>query len=354
MSTLDDRERMLAADPGGMSGHMEDFAAQLRTAVGMGKDTQLRVSGDGVSAVALIGMGGSAIGGEMAAGYLSGSLSVPLSVVRDYTLPAYVGPSTLVYVSSYSGNTEETLSAYAEARERGATIVCSTTGGEVARIAAQEGHDVVRVPTGYPPRAALGFSLVPLLFVLARLGLAPDPSRDIEDAIKTVGNGVRRFGLDVPTAENEAKELAAWFFKHVPVVYGAVPGTSVVANRWCGQLSENSKVVAHGNELPEMNHNEIVGWSGSRPLGGSGRVVFLRDTDDHPRVARRMDITKRTVEAAGAEARDVTSSGGTLLARLMSLVQLGDFTSFYLAVLCGVDPTPVAPIDALKKELADL
>jgi glucose/mannose-6-phosphate isomerase len=333
---------------------MESFAAQLRTSVGMGKDTPISVGGEGVSAVAVVGMGGSAIGGEMAAGYLSGSGTVPLSVVRDYSLPAYVGPGTLVYVSSYSGNTEETLSAYAEARQRGAVIVCSTTGGEVARIAAEEGHDVVRVPEGLPPRAALGFSLVPLLFVLARLGLAPDPSADVEEAIAVVEDGVTRLGLDVPAAGNEAKELAVWFFGHVPVVYGAVPGTSVVANRWCGQFSENSKVVAHRNELPEMNHNEIVGWSGVDPMGGNARVVFLRDADDHERVTRRMDITRGTVEAAGAEVRDVTSRGRTRLARLMSLVQLGDFTSFYLAVLCGVDPTPVAPIDALKKELADL
>jgi glucose/mannose-6-phosphate isomerase len=353
MSILDDRERILAGDPGGMSGHMESFASQLRTAVGMGKETPLGVTGEGVRAVAVVGMGGSAIGGEMAAGYLAGSLSVPISVVRDYSLPAYVGPGTLVYVSSYSGNTEETLSAYSEARQRGATIVCSTTGGEVARIAAEEGHDVVQVPAGYPPRAALGFSLVPLLFVLARLGLAPDPSQDVDDATAVIEDGVGRLGLGVPTAGNEAKELASWFFEHVPVVYGSVPGTSVVANRWCGQLSENSKVVAHRNELPEMNHNEIVGWSGVRPMGGSARVVFLRDADDHPRVSRRMDITRATVEAAGAETRDVSSRGGTKLARLLSLVQLGDFTSFYLAILCGVDPTPVAPIDALKKRLAE-
>jgi glucose/mannose-6-phosphate isomerase len=290
----------------------------------------------------------------MAAGYLAGSLKVPLSVVRGYELPGYVGPSTLVYVSSYSGNTEETLSAYEEARSRGAVIVASTTGGEVARIAAQEGHDVVNVPAGYPPRAALGFSLVPLLFVLARLGLAPDPSGDLEDAIAVVEQGVGRLGADVDTDNNEAKDIARWLHGHVPVVYGTVPGTSVVASRWCGQLSENSKVVAHTNELPEMNHNEIVGWSGSRPMGGEARVVFLRDKDDHARVARRIEITREEIASTGAEVREVESRGETRLGRLMSLVQVGDFVSFYLAALEGVDPTPVAPIDRLKKELTRL
>jgi glucose/mannose-6-phosphate isomerase len=275
-------------------------------------------------------------------------------VVRDYSLPGFVGPSTLVYVSSYSGNTEETLSAYAEARERGAAIVCSTTGGEVGRIAAQEGHDIIEVPPGYPPRAALGYSLVPLLHVLSKLGLAPDPSDDVADAAAVAQAGVGRLGLDADTDENEAKRLAAWFYGHVPVVYGSVPAMSVVASRWCGQFSENSKIVAHRNELPEMNHNEIVGWSPTGALGGKARVVFLRDSDEHPRVSRRIDITRRTIERTGTEVREATSSGRTALGRLVSLIQIGDFTSFYLAVLNGVDPTPVAPIDALKKELAKL
>ena len=354
MSALANVEKMFALDPGGMRGHLEGFADQLREAVAIGRDTPLSVSGDGITSVVVAGMGGSAIGGELAAGYLAGSMSVPLSVIRGYLLPAHVGPSTLVYVSSYSGNTEETLSSYAEARDRGARIVCSTTGGDVGRIAEEHGHDVVRVPTGYPPRAALGFGLVPLLFVLGRLGLAPDPSDDVADAIKTASMCIERLGLAVPLHENEAKELASWLFGHVPVVYGSVPVSSVVANRWCGQLSENSKVVAHRNELPEMNHNEIVGWSGPRPVGGDARVVFLRDQDDHPRVARRAEITREAIAGCGTEARDVVSRGTTKLARLISLVQLGDFVSFYLAMLGGIDPTPVAPIDRLKEELTRL
>jgi len=195
---------------------------------------------------------------------------------------------------------------------------------------------------------------VPLLLVLGRLGLAPDPAGDIDDAVETAEGGVRRLGLAVPTGENEAKELALWLFGHVPVVYGTAPATSVVASRWCGQFSENSKLVAHRNELPEMNHNEIVGWSGARPMGGEARVVFLRDEDDHPRVMRRAEITREALAEGGVEVRDVASRGKTALGRLISLVQVGDFVSLYLAMLGGVDPTPVAPIDKLKKELARL
>jgi glucose/mannose-6-phosphate isomerase len=349
---LDSREAMAGLDPGGMLDHMERFHEQLRAAAKIGAGTPLSVNADGITSAVVVGMGGSAIGGELAAGYLSDSLSVPLAVVRDYRLPAHVGPSTLVYVSSYSGNTEETLATYSEARERGARIVCSTTGGEVGRIAAESGHDVVSVPPGYPPRAALGYGLVPLLFVLGRLGLAPEPSSDVEDAARVCEEGVGRLGADVPESGNEAKQIAHWFEGHAPVIYGSAPATSVVANRWCGQLSENSKVVGHRNELPEMNHNEIVGWSGPPSLGGGARVVFLRDADDHPRVVRRADFTRDAIARSGAEVRDVKSTGSTRLGRLLSLVQVGDFVSFYVALLNGVDPTPVVPIDELKKELA--
>lgn len=349
---LDSRAEMAALDPSGMREHLEQFPDQLRAAAVTGRETPVSVSATGVRSVAVVGMGGSAIGGEMAAGYLADGLRVPLEVVRDYRLPGHVDSDTLVYVSSYSGNTEETLSCYEEARERGARIVVSTTGGEVGRIAQECGHDRVPVPTGYPPRAALGFGLVPLLFVLARLGLAPNPSKDVDDAVAVCEDGVARLGLDVPSADNEAKEIAAWFHGHAPVIYGSAPATSVVANRWCGQLSENSKVVAHRNELPEMNHNEIVGWSGPPSLGGGARVVFLRDSDDHSRVVRRADFTRDAIARTGAEVRDVASAGSTRLARLLSLVQVGDFVSYYLAALGGVDPTPVVPIDELKAELA--
>jgi glucose/mannose-6-phosphate isomerase len=349
---LDSRETLVALDPGGMLDHLERFPEQLRAAAELGRSTPITVPGGGVTSVVVVGMGGSAIGGELAAGLLSDTMSVPLSVVRDYRLPAHVGNDTLVYVSSYSGNTEETLSCYAEARKRGARIICSTTGGEVGRIASKSGHDTVSVPEGYPPRAALGFGLVPLLYVLARLGLAPDPEEAVDDAASVCEGGVERLGPGVPESGNEAKQIARWFTGHTAVVYGAAPATAVVASRWCGQLSENSKVVSHRNELPEMNHNEIVGWSGPPAFGGGARVVFLRDSDDHPRVVRRANFTRDAVARTGAEVRDVLSAGATRLGRMLSLVQVGDFVSFYLAVLGGVDPTPVKPIDELKRELA--
>lgn len=354
MNPLDDVLAIDTVDVGGMRRNIESFPEQMRDALEIGRAARLGVSGAGLSSVVVFGMGGSAIGGELAAGYLFGELGVPFQVVRGYATPEHVGGDTLAVISSYSGNTEETLSAYREVAARGARIVCSTTGGEVARIARASGHDLVTVPAGLPPRAALAYSLLPLIVVLARLGLTADKNAEIESAVRAAESAVDLLGADAPSADNPAKDLALWLRGWLPVIYGTPPWTSIVANRWVGQLSENAKIVAHRNELPEMNHNEIVGWSGRKPFGGAARVVFLSDADDHDRVARRIELTRGEVQRSGSEARVVKSSGDSLLARLVSLVLLGDFVSFYLAVLGGVDPTPVEPIDRLKAALAGL
>ncbi|MBN2564917.1 MAG: bifunctional phosphoglucose/phosphomannose isomerase, partial [Candidatus Eisenbacteria bacterium] len=353
MSIIDDQNTIAERDPEGMRIHLERFPAQLAEALRLGRESALHLDAGGISAVVAAGMGGSAIGGDLAAALLADSMNVPLSVVRSYSLPAFVGKDTLVYVSSYSGNTEETLSAFSEAVERGARVVCATTGGKLSELASEHGMDLITLPKGYPPRAALAFGLVPLLVVLARLGLAPEPDADVADAVANAENGVRRFGPGSGRADNLAKQIAEWLLGRTLAVYGSVPLTAAIAGRWCGQMAENAKLVAHRNELPEMNHNEIVGWSSSRPFGDSVGVVFLRDAGDHPRVAARIEISGKIMEDGGTETKVVSSFGRSPLARMLSLVQLGDYISLYLAVMRDIDPTPVAPIDRLKRALAD-
>jgi len=352
MSILDDVAEIARIDRGGMHEHMLGFPNHLFEALEIGRSADLRVRGDDVRSVVVLGMGGSAIGGELASGLLAGEIRVPMEVVRGYDVPAYVSSNTLALVSSYSGNTEETLSAYEQATQRGAKVVCTTSGGRVRELASERGHDVITIPGGLPPRAALAFSLVPMLVTLSRLGLAEDPTGQVEDAVDACRENVARCSLEVPEPDNPAKQVAGWLHGHIPVVYGSAPRTGVVATRWAGQLSENSKTVAHVNVLPEMNHNEIVGWSGAEPLVGRARVVFLRDSEDSDRIARRIDITYDEVTASGCEARSIESFGATRLGRMLSLVSVGDFVSLYLACLYGVDPTPVAPIDRLKKALS--
>jgi len=340
-------------DPSGMYDHMAGFHRQLAEASAIGREAALTTSSDGLTSIVALGMGGSAIGAEFASAHLENRLPVPMRVVRGYVVPEYVGPNTLVLASSYSGNTEETLSAFDESLARGARVICVTTGGRLAELAGERGLDVVRIPAGLPPRAALGYSLLPQLWILHKLGLAPDPTREIEEATGVAAELAGLYAVQRDTADNAAKQLAEWFFQQIPVVYGAVPWTGVVASRWCGQISENSKLIGHRNELPEMNHNEIVGWSAARPVGGISRVVFLRDSGEHPRVARRFEVTKRIIDDTGADTREVWSMGESQFARLISLVVLGDFMSYYLAMLTGADPTPVEPIDRLKAALAE-
>jgi glucose/mannose-6-phosphate isomerase len=336
-----------------MLDHLTGFPDQLAEAQRIGEDVPLSVSPDGVTSIVALGMGGSAIGGSIIGAYLAAELPVPFRVSRDYSVPGFVGPRTLAIAVSYSGNTEETLSAYRAARVRGARMIAVTTGGELARLAEEAGDAVVRIPAGLPPRAAIGYSLVPVLIVLTRLGYASDQSAGLEEAIALARTLGKDYGPATPACRNAAKELAQWMHGQIPVIYGSAALTAPVAERWCGQLSENAKTIGHWNELPEMNHNEIVGWAGARGVAGGARVVFLRDADDHLRVSKRAELTREAVARAGAGTRVVESVGERLLARLFSLVILGDFASFYLASLSGVDPTPVEPIDRLKKALAE-
>ena len=352
MTVLDDRDGLASRDPSGMLGLVEGFAAQLRDAREVGTRATITASGRGVRAVVVAGMGGSAIGAEIASAHLSGVMGVPFLVVRNYELPAFVGRDTLVVAASYSGNTEETLAAYCDAHARGASVACITTGGALAAAGEADGHDVLRIPAGFPPRAALGYGLVPLLILLGRLGLSPDPARDVEDAVEASVEAAESWGGGVPAERNAAKRLALWLEGGVQVVYGTTPRTAAVASRWCGQLSENAKVVAHRADIPEMNHNELVGWSGDRPLAGAARVVLLREAGDHPRNALRADFTRREVERAGAVSCEARGGGSGSLGRIVSLVLMGDLVSVYLAALAGADPTPVEPIGRLKKELA--
>lgn len=353
MTILDNLERLRGVDPSGMSRHMENLPRQLEEALAIGRDAPLNLSGEDLSSIVVCGMGGSAIGGEIAKGCLGDRLPVPFEIIRGYSVPAYIGPATLAVVSSYSGDTEEALSAYRAASSRGARIVCSTTGGKLAELAQASGHDSVRIPPGLPPRAAIGYSLVPLLVILWRLGLTDDPSEEIGDAIDTARDAVEAFGPEIPIAANPAKELAEWLQGQVPVVYGTEPLTAPVASRWKTQFAENSKVWAHSAALPELNHNEVAALGEAGPAARDKRVVFLRDGEDHPRVALRIEITGRMLREAGAGVREVTSFGRSRLARLLSLVMLGDFTSLYLAALSGADPTLIVPITALKRALSD-
>jgi glucose/mannose-6-phosphate isomerase len=304
-----------------------------------------------ISHVVVSGMGGSAAGGDVIRAATAAGLRIPLFVCRDYRLPGFVDSSTLVIASSYSGNTEETLSAYDQARAAGASIVCVSSGGKLEALAKSHGHPVLGLPPGLPPRAALGYSTVMLLGILTGLGLVPDMTEALSETVQILKGLAKRVGPGVPQQENQAKLIAQSLHGRVAAIYAASALLEPAAVRWRGQIEENAKNLAFHHLLPEMNHNELVGWQLPAHVLKQVGVIFLRDQGDHPQVQRRFDLTREIVMRAAGACHEVWSEGESPLARIFSVISLGDHVSLYLAWLNSVDPTPVPVIEALKQKL---
>ena len=350
MSLLDRLERLEAMDPKSMRGLLQSFPAQVAGAAQVAKTLSLPVPPK-IAHVVLGGMGGSAIGGDVIRAATSVILRVPLIVCRDYRLPGFVDSSTLMFASSYSGNTEETLSAYEQARAAGASIICLTSGGKLASLARSAGYPVIQLPAGLPPRAALGYSAVMLLGALRVLNLVPDMDVPLRETVDVLKRRVDLYVPESPESGNPAKKLARSLHRRLVAVYASSAVLEPAAVRWRGQIEENAKSLAFHHLMPEMNHNELVGWEFPVPVLERIAVVFLRDRGDHPQVQRRFDLTRNLVRRRTRTVRDVWSEGDSLLARIFSVICLGDFVSFYMACLNQVDPTPVPVIETLKEQL---
>lgn len=350
---LDRVESFASVDPDGMLALVEGFQDQCRRAIEVGKRAPLPARRD-FRSIVLAGMGGSAIGGDLLRTCLAGELNVPWVVNRDYGLPKWVGTETLLLAASYSGDTEETLAAFEEGLARGATVFCLASGGTLGARAQELGLPLAEIPSGLPPRAALGYSFFPLAVVLGRLGLAPVRGTEMEEALTAIGRASERWGRDRPVAQNAAKGLAERLVGRLPVVYAGEGLLSSVAVRWKGQLNENSKELSYYALFPELNHNEVEGWRGVGPLGRNIHLILLRDREDSPRVQHRMEITADIIGERAGEITELWSEGAGRMARMFSLVCLGDFVSVYLALRSGRDPTPVENIGRLKRALASL
>jgi glucose/mannose-6-phosphate isomerase len=304
---------------------------------------------DSPGGIIVAGMGGSAIGGELARAVLGDHASRPLITARAYGLPSWTTNETTVVCASYSGNTEETLTCYEAAGVIGARRVVVTAGGKLAELARADGVPVIPVAGGYQPRHAVAYFTVAVLEVAALAGVGPRMNSEIDVAADHLEELVIEWGPDGSDA-SEAKALARALDGTVPVIAGAGL-TTAIAVRWKTQINENAKCPAYAQELPEMDHNEIEGWSSIGELGRFS-AVFLDDDDTHPRVKDRMDLTARLIRPGAVAVHRVNSRGRTTVERVFSLVLLGDLVSLYLAILRGVDPEPVELLDALKSELA--
>jgi glucose/mannose-6-phosphate isomerase len=353
MSLLDHPEFFERIDARSMRHLLSGFPRQLRDGLELVQGLEIPRSLT-VQHVLVLGMGGSAIGGDVARAALSDLLRVPLLVNRDCRVPAFVGSQTLAIASSYSGNTEETLAACEAAQQAGAWVACLTSGGRLARLAGRDGLPVMRMPGGLPPRAALGYSTAMILGLLAAAQLVPDMSGAVEEAAGLLAAMNSRLRPEIPTADNPAKSLASALHGKLVAVYASEDMLGCAAYRWRCQIEENAKNLALHHTLPEMNHNELVGWELPAELLRHTAVVFLRDCAETAQVRHRVSLTRKLVLRRSGCVHEVFTSGASPFARVMSAVYFGDFVSYYLACLNEVDPTPVEVIDTLKRELAAL
>jgi glucose/mannose-6-phosphate isomerase len=286
------------------------------------------------------GMGGSAIGGDLAIAALSDRLTRPMLVARGYELPSWSPAGSAVLCSSYSGNTEETLAGYAAAEALGAQRLVATTGGELAELARQDGVPVIGLPAGLQPRAAAGYMFC-VAAELAALALAgPRINTEIDAAASHLGDAFA-------AAEARAKEIAAELGDATPVIHGS-DLTAPVAYRWKTQINENAKVPAYSAVLPEADHNEIEGWSGS---GGRFAAIFLGDRDQHPRERKRFELTAKAIEPYAATVINLETEGETRTDRILHSVMLGDLVAIELADARGVDPLAVDVLEDFKREM---
>jgi glucose/mannose-6-phosphate isomerase len=342
-------EAIAAVDSSHQFGDVQGLPEHLRDALWRVESANLGPQ-DSPGGLVVAGMGGSAIGGMLAVAALGDRASRPIIVARDYGLPAWTTTDTTVLCVSYSGDTEETLAAYEAAGALGARRIVSTTGGALARSARADGVPVIPLPGGFQPRAAVGYGLVVALEVAALAGCGEQLRTEIDVAAAHAEHLVQEWGTSSPE-DSLAKAVARSLHGTVPQIAGAGL-TAPIAYRWKTQINENASAPAFAAELPELDHNEIVGWEGAAEQGRFS-AVFLDDCDLHPHVRTRIELTLEVIGDRAAATHRIESLGETRVERLVSLVLLGDLVSMYMAVLAGRDPAAIAPITQLKAALAE-
>ncbi len=301
--------------------------------------------------ILIVGMGGSAIGGDILKDWLRETLPIPIDVCREYSLPAYADEETLVLVSSYSGNTEETLSMFLEALEKRCMTISITSNGSLLDFNETLNLPFVKLPTGYPPRSAIPYLFFPLVISLKKLGILSGVNDEIREAITVLKKVREEIKPENPTLQNIAKQIAKGVKGSIPFICGFGFYRSI-ALRIKTQFNENGKTPAKSETFPELNHNETVGWTGLRELTKNFSVILIRDNQEPLEIRTRIDVTRKLVFDSGAKnVLEIYARGVAKLARMLSVMYIGDFASVYLGVLYGFDPTPVKIIDELKLQL---
>jgi glucose/mannose-6-phosphate isomerase len=311
---------------------------------------KLSVSYSKPANIVVAGMGGSAISGELLKDWTRNTITIPIEVNREYSLPAYADKNTLTLITSYSGETEESLSAFLDAIKRGCMTVCISSGGALQEFAEKLGIPHLLVPAGMAPRATLPYLFMPLPVLLEKMGLVSNVAPEISATINALKLISAANSPDKPLNANFSKSLASNLCGAVPVVYG-FGVYRAVAQRFKTQFNENSKLPSKWEVFSELNHNEIVGWEDRGKLTKNFSAILIRDKAEPAEVRSRIEITKALMQHAVSNMFEVWAQGETALAKLLSAICIGDFTSVYLAILRKIDPTPVKTIDLLKEQM---
>ena len=349
MHQLDDLKLINEIDKSGMWKRLIAFPNQCEKAKRFIDGLDVPFYSEGIENIVISGMGGSAAGGDILISYLRENLKIPAIVNRGYSLPLFVNEKTLTIVISYSGNTDETLSSLKYANEKGSKIITITSGGVIEEFCSRKGIPIIKIEGGGQPRESIGYIFIPLLIMMEKMGFIEGQETDILETIELIK--ILSKGYSPESTENDAKRLSLDMHGKIPLLYGIHGLTDSIAIRWKNQFNENSKIPAFYNVFPELNHNEIEGWDTNHELGHNFFVVILRSEDEAENISRQIEITKTILSDRVGGIREVWGKGNGRLARMFSLIYLGDFVSYYLAILNGIDPTPVKNIERLKKQL---
>ena len=321
---------------------IDSFPKQLEDALKIGNKAKFTDTNNDYTNIIICGLGGSGIGGTLANDILFDEVKVPITVVKSYFLPAFANENTLVIISSYSGNTEETLAAMKDAINKNCKIVAVTSGGKIDKLCKKNNFDLINIPSGFPPRACLGYSTTQLFFILNAFKLIKS------DYSFELNNSLKLLNLEKEDIQKKAKDLAGKLLGKMPIIYSA-NNFEAVSIRFRQQINENSKMLCWHHVVPEMNHNELVGW---RIKDKNQVVIFLRNETDFPRIQERMELNKEIISKNISNIYEIWSKGNSMLERAMYLIHFGDWVSLYLSHLRKVDTTEVEVIDFLKGELA--
>jgi glucose/mannose-6-phosphate isomerase len=350
MILLDDENKVKEIDKSGMLGVVESTPQMMQEAFRLMEYSPLKNYKD-IKNIFIAGMGGSAMAGDLLLNLLRDQLQVPLFVNRNYTMPEFLGANSLVFIASYSGETEETLSCLKEAGKKEAKIICLSSGGKIKEIADEKKYPLIEIKKGLQPRAALPYFLVAMALILEKANFVRDIYPQVKESIDVLEQLKTIYRAQCPERKNPAKQMAQKLTGKIPVVFASTGTTEAIGKRLKNQLNENAKMNVLLTVFPEMNHNEMVGLAELKRGEHNFSAVFIRDEEDHIRVNKRIEITKSLLGAKIGGILEIPSSGESRLARMLSQIYFSDFLSVYVAIISGVDPTPVDIIQKFKKEM---